>query len=125
MAFIPKKLRSVTRTLFKMENNKEYYFKLQEPMYTGKKIGDKEPATLLNVVDLETGEEGQIIVGAVLKGIMEESYPGQEYVGRCFEVVKFRDAKHDYNTYNVTEIADPSDEEPAAEPAKSAKSAKK
>ncbi len=111
MAFTPKKLKSVTRTLFKLANNREYYFKIQSPIHVGKKIGDKDPARLADVVDLETGEEGQIILGAVLVGIMEESYPGEQYVGRCFEIVKFRDAASAYNTYNVAEIADPADDE--------------
>jgi hypothetical protein len=106
-----KKIRSVTRNLIKMENNREYYFKIQAPMHLGKQIDDKkEPATLLNVIDLETGEEGQIIVGSVLRDVFIENYPGDSYVDRCFEVVKFRDAAQKYNTYNLSEVADPREE---------------
>lgn len=113
MAFVPRKLKSVTRQLIKMGNNKPYYLKLQSAIHEGKKIGDKEPAKLIDVVDLESGEEAQIIAGAVLVGILTEAYPGGEYVGKCFEIVKFRDAGTAYNTYNVSEIADPADDEPA------------
>ena len=106
-----RKLKSVTRNLFKLSNNKEYYFKIQEPIFLGKKIGDKDPAHLANVIDLETGEEGQIILGAVLVGILNENYPDDAYVSRCFEIVKFRDAASAYNTYNVSEVADPSEDD--------------
>lgn len=106
-----RKLKSVTRNLFKLSNNNEYYFKFQEPIFLGKKIGDKDPAHLANVINLETGEEGQIILGAVLVGILNENYPDDAYVSRCFEIVKFRDAASAYNTYNVSEVADPSEDD--------------
>lgn len=102
-----KKVRNITLPLFKLSNNRPYYFQPTGPMFLGKKIDEnKEAATLLNVIDLETGEEGQIIVGAVLKGILTESFPGDEYVGKGLEITfhaKGETGKK-YNTYTVAEV---------------------
>lgn len=118
MPFTPKRIKTVTRTLIKLQNNRPYYFKIEGAMFVGKELkakeGDtkkKDPATLLNVINLEDGSEGQIIVGTVLKSTLNEEYPKDGYVGRCFEIEKKRDAQHDYNTYNIAEIEDPAAEE--------------
>lgn len=65
----------------------------------------KEPATVCPVTDLDTGEITQIICGAVLKGILNEQYPDDAYVGKSFEIVKHAKAQGKrYNTYSVFEI---------------------
>lgn len=113
-----KKIKDVTLPFLKLQNETLYYFKFTAPMFKGKKIDDqKEPATLANVVNLETGEKCQIICPTVLQGIMREEY-GEDYVGRCFEIVKHRDAGAKYSTFSVAEVADPeSGEEPAQQKA--------
>jgi len=74
----------------------------QKPGKDGKVM---EPATVLPVTDLETGEVTQIILGAVLKGILEETYPKDSYVGLSFEITKHAKATGKrYNTYSVFEI---------------------
>lgn len=125
-AFVPRKIRSITKQLLKLENNRPYYLRLVGPMFLGKKIDDqKEPATLIDVVNLETGEENQIIVAAVLKGILHETYEGDSYVGKCFEVVKHRIAEAKYNTFNLSEIADPNEDAEEVEAAGAGKGGKK
>lgn len=65
----------------------------------------KEPATVMGVTDLDSGEVTQVIVGAVLKGILNETYPKDGYVGKSFEITKHAKATGKrYNTYSVFEI---------------------
>lgn len=106
-----KKVKAITLPLLKMENEVEYYLKFDGPMFLGKAIDDKkEAATLANVTNLESGEQVQIICATVLRGILDEAYPGEEYVGKCFEIVKHRDLEKKYNTYSVCEVAEPEPE---------------
>ena len=64
----------------------------------------------MNVVNLETGEDMQIIVPTVLRGILQEDYPDNAYVGKCFEVIlhkhmdKTDPSKLKYNKFAVAEI---------------------
>lgn len=74
----------------------------QRPGKDGKVM---EPATVLPVVNLETGEVTQIILGSVLKDILTETYPKDAYVGKSFEITKHAKATGKrYNTYSVFEI---------------------
>lgn len=107
--------KAVTLPVFKLADDVPVYLTATGEMYEGKeqkpaKAGEKpmEPATILPVVNVETGEVGQIIVGAVLEGILNETYPDGAYVGKSFEIVKHakKEGKR-YNTYSVFEI-DPS-----------------
>lgn len=99
--------------LLKLQIGKAVYVKITDPIFTGKEItpakGNKDtkekPADLANVVDLETGEEMQIIVNAVVKSVLEESYPDAGYVGKAFEIIKGEPpAGKRYNTFSVNEI---------------------
>jgi len=107
-----KKLKNVTLPLFKLANNTENYFKFMAAFRVGKVVDDKkEPPTIAHVVNLETGEEGEIIVGAVLKQEIENAYPNGEYVGRCFEIVKHApEGARKYSLWNIAEVAEPEKE---------------
>lgn len=100
----------VTLPLFKWTVGVELCFSADSPIFKGKEIkgvGDAakmEPADLMNVTNLETGEQGQIIVGAVLKGIMEETYPDAEYVGKRFAVTQSKVDGKRYKAYQVLEL---------------------
>lgn len=120
-----KKIKDVTLPFLKLQNETLYYFKFTSPMFKGKKIDDqKEAATLAHVVNLETGEKCEIICPTVLQGILRESYQ-EDYVGRCFEVVKHRDAGQKYSTFSVAEVADPDESEATEDEAPKAKKGKK
>lgn len=115
-----KKVRAVTLQLFKWKNGVERYFKLTSPMFLGKELAVKDgkeaqkPVTLINCIDMETGEEGQFIVGSVLESTLseDEEYAGNKYIGKCFAITQLRDASKAYNTYTVIEIEP--DETPSA-----------
>lgn len=131
-AFKFKKVRSVTLPLLKWKNDVERYYKIVSPMFKGQEISKteydengvakpkQEPVTLANVIDLETGEEGQIIIGAVLAETWnrDEQYAGEQYVGKSFAITQKRDPSKKYNTYTVIEIE--VDETPSA-PVKASK----
>lgn len=109
--FTPKIKRNITLPLIKPVIDQPVYIKVTGPMFEGKKIegtGDKakmEPATLLNCVNLETGEDAQIIVPAVLKGIFEDEYDGDAYVGKGFAVTKHPKASGKrYHPFSVAEL---------------------
>jgi len=100
--------------LLKMVKGETIEVKLMGAIYTGKpqkdaKEGDK-PADLCNVVNLDTGEEMQIIVPAVLKSNLEEQYPKQGYVDKCFAITKGeqKDSKagggRKYSEFTILEI---------------------
>lgn len=46
----------------------------------------KEPATILDVINLETSEVAQLVVPAMMKSTLEEEYEDGSYVGKCFHV---------------------------------------
>lgn len=103
--FKMKRTKSVAVPLFKFVANEPRFYLIDGPAFVGKKIDDKkEAATLLPVTDLETGEQGQIIVGAVLKSLIAESYPDDSYVGKKFEMTLRKRADKSYNTYDLYEV---------------------
>lgn len=110
-AFKFKKVRNVTLPLLKLVENHAVYVRMDSAMFEGKQIDDKkEPATLINVTNLETGEECQIIAPTVLKGILTDDYPNDGYVGKSFSLVmhkvmdKADPNKLKYNKFDVAEI---------------------
>jgi hypothetical protein len=116
--FVPKRKRLLTRPVLKMPEGTPRYVRIEEPMFIGKTVkekakGDdnkkeKEPATILNVVDLSTGEQAQIVCNTVLKSVLSEEYPNNAYVGKCFLIEKQgRAPGKDYNPFHIEEIEDP------------------
>lgn len=64
-------------------------------IYTGEKISGgtaaqqaMEPPDMAHCIDLETGEEGLMMLGKVLKSEIEKAYPEGAYVGKCFSIAK-------------------------------------
>ena len=123
MEFKRKKL--LTRPVLKMEQDKTRYVKLEGAMFVGKDIKPrnqaddekkKEPATLVNAVNLEDGSLVLIVVNAVLKSVLSEEYPGDGYVGKCFAITKQgRQPGKQYNPFHIEEIEDPSGAATSAE----------
>lgn len=115
-----KTLKRVTLPLLKQEDEKEYYVKFTSKFYLGKDIdgnsagdnqeGKKNPPHLAQIINLETGREMELIANAVLKKNIEEVYPDDSYVGKCFEIVRHNIQGKNYKGYDIAEIADPSNE---------------
>ncbi len=116
-------LSLVTLPLWKWQDGTEKAFKILTPIVLGKVVKDRgaagetagadkakamEPAHVCNVVNLETGEQCQIITGSVLMGNLKEAYPDDSYVGRCFISTQTKIEGKRYKGYSLAEIADPS-----------------
>lgn len=111
------RLRRVTVPLLKQKDEVEYFIKFIAPYEKASEIKrssrsdraeregqKKEPPYLARVINLETGEEMDIIVNAVLKSTLDDEFPDNGYVGKSFEIVRHSIAGRDYKTYDVTEI---------------------
>jgi hypothetical protein len=114
MAFTPVTKKVLTRPLLKFMADAPHYVRIECAMYIGKEMkaaaGEKkkEPATLCDITDLETGEQAQMIVNAVVKSVLSESYTGDTYVGKCFSITKkTRTPGKSYDPFNIVEIEDP------------------
>ena len=105
------KLRSVTLGVLKLAKGEPRYIYIASPLYVGKKMKNdqKNPAILCKAVDLETGELGLIIAPAVMCSELTSAYPGDSYVGKCFELVVTRVPEQRYNMVQISEIAMPDD----------------
>lgn len=108
-----RKIRQVTLPVLKLEKGTPRYIYILSAMYEGEKIdANKSPAVLIHAVDIETGEEGNVICPAVMQSELEKHYPNNEYVRKAFEVVVTRAPGKDYNLVTIAEVAPPDDFEP-------------
>ncbi len=63
------------------------------------------PPDVAEVIDLRTNQPAQILVNAVLKSNLVAKYPESGYVGRCFQLRRFKpDAKKRYFSFEILEI---------------------
>ena len=107
-----KKVKSVTVPVLKLLPDQPVYVRVQSKMEVSKQIEAKkagtkpmEPATIMHVIDLSTGEEAILIVGKVLEGVFNETYADGAYVGKDFEIVNHgQRGDKKYNTYSVAQI---------------------
>lgn len=108
---------AVTLPVLKIAIDTPTYVKVDAALFQGQKLKtdkqDKDAAYLMTVTNLETGEQGQIVLNMVLKSIFEEfENMGVEeadrvphYINRGFEIVKHKKASgKEYNTFTVYEI---------------------
>lgn len=119
-AFAPKIIKRVTMPTLKLLPGEPVYVKIIDPIFQakeqkvkeGEKEKDRKKAPLLfNVINLETGEAMQVVVGAVVQSEIIETYTDHSYVGLCFMITKLK--KKDlpggrgYFTYEINQIEDP------------------
>lgn len=114
MTFEAKTKKVLTRPVLKFSTDVTHHVRMESKMYIGKEMKQKEgekkkePATLVDVIDLETGEPVQLIATAVMKSVLDESYPNNAYVGLCFSITKqARKEGKQYDPYMIIEIEDP------------------
>lgn len=105
--------KAVTLPVFKQSLEESVFLKLESAIYTGKKIKeDEDPAQIINVTDLTTGEQFQYLVPTVVQEILNEQYPDNGYVNRGFEIIKH--AKQSGKRYHGHTIFEVNLEETAA-----------
>jgi hypothetical protein len=100
----------LTNSLFKLEIGTALEIEVTGKIYVGKPQknakADDKPADIMPCINLDTGEEGAIIVPAVLMSVLKESFPKDNYVGACFSICKRekKDPKDRYFPYDIMEI---------------------
>jgi hypothetical protein len=111
-----KRVKNLTLDILKFVENESRHVKITSAIHLGKEQkkgkGDddkaREPAHLAPCINLEDGAECQIIVSAVVLSVLNDEYPGDAYVGKCFAITKKnRVPGKQYFPYGVEEIEDP------------------
>jgi len=109
--FVPKILKNITLPLIKPSIDVPVYIKITSEIFVGKAIKkagdgkDMEAAKLVSCINLETGEESQIIVPSVLNGILTDDYPDAAYIGKGFKLVKHaKGSGKAYHAFSVAEL---------------------
>lgn len=104
------KTKQVTLPILKKQDDVPVYVKFIGEVFTGKEVkgnsannAKMEPARIANVINLETGEEMQLIINTVLESILNENYPDQKYVGKCFEIIQYSPSGKKYKNFRVSE----------------------
>lgn len=102
-----KKVKAVTLPQLKLIAGIEYHIKIVGPIKLGEKLqDDRDAAHLVTVVNLDTGEEMQIVAPTVFRKELERSYPGESYVGKLFAFELMRVPEKRYNMLkSFTEIS--------------------
>lgn len=106
------KKKTVTVPILKLMPDQPVYIRAESAMELSKQVASAkvagqsmEPATILFCTNLDSDTECLLIVGTMLKSVIEESYPNHSYVGLCFEVTNHgRRGDKKYNAYSLTEI---------------------
>ncbi len=117
-------VKNLSLPAFKLQEGEERYFRLDSAMRvstrkdsqedeeetTKGKGKDKEkqtrqPATVVDAIDLVSGEVGVLICTAVIKSSLTENYPNDSYVGKGFKITRKEKAPgKQYSRYNVQEV---------------------
>ena len=115
--FKPKVIKQVTLPNLKLEVGTPVYVKVSSSIYDGKERAAKpgeekqKPPKIINVINLETGEEQTLVAGALVVSELTENYPDDGYVNKCFMIEKGASKKgqggRSYATYKIAEIEDP------------------
>lgn len=102
--------KNVTLPVHKLKPGEERYFQFVNAMHVGKDTGQimngkkMEPATIADVIDLQTGELGVLICATVLYKEITEQYPDDDYVGKAFAITMTKVPEKKYNLYSILEI---------------------
>lgn len=86
--------KNLTPPLLKFSEGETRYIKVTSKVYIGKEMSTKagevkrEPAHIVDCVNLETGEQSQIIVSAIVMSVWKDEYPNDAYVNKSFAITK-------------------------------------
>lgn len=70
------------------------------------KSGETLPSVpMMSVIDLQTGQEARLIVGALMLGLFEEDYKNHSYIGKSFALINHgKPEKKRFNDIELVEI---------------------
>jgi len=108
-------------SLWKWQDDVEKVFTIISPIRAGKAVsnprsGIAKAPDVMTVRDAEDGNEKDILVGAVLRSSLTESYPDDSYVGLTFACTQ--GAVKAGTRYKTMTVAEVEIEEPAPKKAK-------
>jgi len=115
-AFKPVIVKHVTMPTLKLMPDVPVYVKITEKIFEGKtqpaKKGETEKKApwIFNVINLETGEVCQMVAGTVVQREIQDNYPKDAYVDKCFMIIKGKkkgSGDRGYFTYEIAEIEEP------------------
>jgi len=110
VGFVPVVKKVLTIPLLKLQLDVTVYVKITSPIFTGKEIDAGEQKKMdaphmVNAVDLETGEDVQLILNTVLESVLSEEYPDNGYIGKGFSITKLnKKATKGYHPFMVSEL---------------------
>lgn len=113
--------KAITLPVLKLTPGEERYLQFIGAMHIGKDTGQSmngkkmDPATVADVIDLQTGEAGVLICATVLQKEIRDAYPDDSYVGRGFAITVTKVPEKKYNLYSILEI-EPDEAQIAVEP---------
>ena len=115
-------IKHVTMPTLKLMPDVPVFVKILEKIFEGKTQpakGDdpvKKAPWIFNVINLETGENCQMVAGTVVQREIQDTYPEHAYVEKCFVITKGKkkgSGDRGYFTYSIAEIAEPEEKESA------------
>lgn len=132
-----KRKKSITLSTLKFVVDKPLYVLILGKLHEGKaRVGrsgnvkldsdgnPRKPPTLVEVIDLQSGEISQIIASTIIKTELTEAYPNDSYLGCSFEIIKQkRKEGREYDPYSIAEVETPDAYIPVANEAKAKASA--
>lgn len=107
--------RQVTLPLLKQKAGETVVIKPEGPYFVGKQMPAKvnakgemvspDPATVVNVINLQNGMLMQYLVNAVLRDIWATEYKNDAYIGKGFAIMKMpADEGKRHNNMQIAEI---------------------
>jgi len=109
--------KKLTLATFKFDKGVALYLLALGPIHRGVERGtprkrpdgtDEEPPMLMHIINMETGEHGQIMVAEIIKTELTEKYPKNTYIGHAFGIMKGeRKPGKRYDPYEIEELEIP------------------
>jgi hypothetical protein len=113
-----KRKKSITLSTLKFEVDKPLYVLLAGKLHEGKQRisrsgvvkldssgNPRKPPTLVEVIDMTTGEVAQIIAATIINTEISENYPNESYIGLGFSIMKQkRKEGREYDPYEIAEV---------------------
>lgn len=106
--------KKLTLPTFKFIVDVPFYCLFLAPIHRGTQRGtpkkrpdgtDEEPPMLAHVVNMETGEHGQIMIAEIIRTEITENFKNDSYVGHGFAITKQkRKEGKRYDPYNIDEV---------------------
>lgn len=82
-----RRVKAVTRPVLKLVENYSVFVQVEDAIYLGEKVDEKkDPAHLMHVINLETGEQMLIVAPKGVVDGLTKNYPDNAYVGKTFEI---------------------------------------